>query len=48
MATGRVTRKKNKSAQKRQKVGSIAAYKKKLALARRKKASLRVTSGNNN
>ncbi|MFT5424159.1 MAG: hypothetical protein ACI89L_001952 [Phycisphaerales bacterium] len=48
MSAGRVTRAKNKSAQKRQKVGSIARYKKKLALARRKKASNRVTSGSNN
>jgi len=48
MSSGRATRVKNKSAQKRQKVGSQAAYKKKLALARRKKASLRVASGSNN
>lgn len=48
MSSGRATRIKNKTAQKRQKVGSQAAYKRKLRLARRKKASLRVTSGSNN
>ena len=45
MATGRKTRMKQKRAQKRQRPGSIAAYKKKLRIRRRKEQDLRVNVG---
>ncbi len=42
MSSGRVTRKKLKKAQKRQRPGSIAAYKRKLTNRRRKNKSTRI------
>ncbi|MFG0307365.1 MAG: hypothetical protein ACF8Q5_14255 [Phycisphaerales bacterium JB040] len=45
MSTGRITRKKYKKCQKRQRPGAQAAYKRKIRIRRRKEQSLRVNVG---
>jgi|GEM_PF-2684686 len=45
MSAGRITRKKHKKSQKRQRPGAQAEYKRKLRIRRRKEQALRVSVG---